>query len=170
MKTEIIVILSILLLIGLFVGGFYAFFMYSLNNMHKKQTIAENVQVTSEWLEINPEKPLETTKRVQKIMLSIKGYEKSIGEVDDLKKIELSNGTEINPEIKLTDENGKVYQLKASSRHSIAEDGVLIGFSLDREKHETHSFPKNVTYKTLRIRSDKPFQCKMIYWYDYDLK
>lgn len=164
MKTAVIVILSVILLVVLLVGGFYAFFMYSLKNMHKKTIVAENAQITSEWLEIKPEKPLETAKLVQNVQLLIEGYKSDI-QNSDFGDITLSDGTRINPEIEIVDENGKVYKLKDSHRI-----GNLIGFSVDEKFHGSHSFPKDVKYKTIRIRSDKPFQCEKVIWYDYDLK
>jgi len=164
MKTAVIVILSVILLVGLFIGGFYAFFMYSLKNMHKQQTVAENVQVTTEWTEITSEQLLEPTKQVQKVQLLIEGYKHDIHK-NDFENITLSDGKKIKPEIEIIDEAGKTYKLKDSERL-----GNLIGFSVDEKFHDSHSFPNDVKYKTIRIRSNVPFQCEKIIWYDYDLK
>ena len=171
MNKAVIAILSIILLLGLFTVVFYAVVNYSLKsineqmeNMHRRQTIAENVHVTSEWIQIKPEKALEPMKLGQTVELLIKDYEHDIHK-DDFGNIQLKDGTFIKPEVEIIDENGKVYQLEDVSRH-----GNLIGFRPNEEIHGTFSFPKNVTYKAIRIRSDKPFLCKQIIWYDYDLK
>ena len=170
-KALIIIIGSVSFLIAVLLFGFYAFFAYSvktINNsvetMHKKQIVAENVQITSEWLEIKAETPLKITKRVQNIELLIEGYEHDINK-NDFGNIQLKDGTFVNPEVQIVDENGKTYQLKYSQR-----SGDLIGFSLNEKIHGTHSFPKEVTYKSIRIRSDNPFLCKKIIWHDYDVK
>lgn len=164
MKTVLVIILAALSLIAIIVFGFYAFFTYSVKEMHGKQTVAENVQVTDEWSEITSEQLLEPTKQVQNVQLLIKNYKYDI-QNSDFGNIKLSDGTKIKPEIEVTDENGKVYKLKESSRL-----GDLIGFSVDEKFHGSHTFPKDVKYKTIRIRGDEPFQCEKIIWYDYDLK
>jgi hypothetical protein len=160
----VIVILLFLLFCGLLVAGFYAFFMYSLNNKYRKQTIVEDIQVTSEWIEITPDEPLETTKLVQNVQLLIEGYEHDILK-DDFGNIQLKNGTYINPEVEIVGENRKTYQLRDGQR-----SGDLIGFSPNKEIHGTSSFPMNIKYKSIRIRSDKPFICKKVIWNDYNLK
>ena len=137
---------------------------YIISSMHKKQTIAENVQVTTEWTEITSEQLLEPTKQVQKVQLLIKNYKDDI-QNPDYGNIMLSDGTKVKPEIEIIDENGKVYKLKDGSRN-----GDSIGFSVDKKSHGSYSFPKDVKYKTIRIRSDEPFQCEKIIWYDHDMK
>ncbi len=166
--TAVIVIVG---LIGLFAIVYFAApifldkaFEKALNSMHKKTIVAENVQITDDWTEITSDNPLEPTKMVQKVQLLIEGYKHDIHN-SDFGNITLSDGTKINPEIEIVDESGKVYKLKDSQRV-----GDLVGFSVDEKLHGSHSFPKDVTYKAIRIRSDKPFQCKKIIWYDYDLK
>lgn len=171
MNKAFTVAIVILGLIGLFAIGYYAVFVSvekafenAMDSMHKRQQVAENVQITSEWLEIRPETALETTKKVQNIELLIEGYENDIHK-NDCGNIQLEDGTYIKPEVEIVDENGKTYQLRDGQR-----GGNLIGFSPNKKIHGTHSFPKDVTYKTIRIRSDKPFLCKGVYWTDYDLK
>ena len=158
MNKVLVVILAGLLLTAFLLYGFYAFFMYSVKAMHRKQTVAENVQITSDWLEITPENPLEATKQVQKIMLSIEGYEHDI-EKNDFGNIKLADGTNINPEVQIVDENGKIYQLLDGMRL-----GNDVGFTPNQD------FQKKMTFKSVRIRSNKSFRCQKIYWYDYDLK
>lgn len=164
MKKMFAVILAGLFLTSVLGLGFYVWFIYSVKAMHKKQTVAENIQVTSDWLEVSLEKPLKTTKQVQKVMLSIEGY-KSDYRNNDFGNIKLADGTSINPEIQVVDESDKIYELRDGTR-----TGNDVGFYPNKEIHGTHSFPNDVTYKTIKIRSDKPFLCKRIYWYDYDLK
>lgn len=164
MKKALIIVLVCFSLTAIFVFGSYAFLAYSVKAMHKKQTIAEDAQITSDWQEITPEQPLKSTKQVQKIMLSIEGFENDL-EKPDFENIKLADGTTISPEIQIVDENGKVYQLKHS-----AKLGNDVGFSPIEKVDGNHQFPKNVSFKTVKIRSDKPFRCEKIYWYDYDLK
>lgn len=164
MKKALIIFSACLSITAIFIFGSYAFFVYSVKAMHKKQTIAENIQITADWQEITPEQPLKPTKQVQRIMLSIEGYESKI-ERNDFGNIKLADGKNINPEIQIVDENGKVYKLKNSSRL-----GNDVGFSPIEENGENFQLPRDLSYKIVKIRSDKPFRCKKIYWYDYDLK
>jgi hypothetical protein len=142
-------------LIGLFAVGFYAVvysikaFEESVNSNHKEQIVAKNVQITDEWTEITPIQLLESTNQFQAILLSTECF----------------NETEINPEIEIIDENGKVYRLKGGSRLN-----SHFKFSLDEKLHGFDSFPRDVKYRTIRIRSDKTFKCEKIIWYDYTLK
>lgn len=142
--------------------GFFAYLNHSmkaaLEAMHRKEIVAENILITSDWLEITPKNPLEVTKLVQEIVLSIENYENDI-HTNDFRNIKLADGTAINPEVQIVDENGKIYQLRDGTRL-----GNLVGFTPNQ------GFPRKVTFKTVRIRSDKSFRCKKIYWYDYDLK
>lgn len=170
MNKKFIAATVILGLIILFVAGFYVIpvfidkaFEKAMNSMHKKQIVAENVQITNEWTEITSEKPLEPTKLVQEVQLLIKGYKSDIGK-PDFGNITLTDGTKIKPEVEIVDENGKSYQLKDGHRVD-----NFVGFSVDDKIHGSSEFPKNVSYKIILIRSDKPFLRKII-WYDYDMK
>ena len=158
MKKAFTAATVILGLIILFAAGFYAIpvfidkaFEKVMNSMHKKQIVAENVQITNEWTEIISEKPLEPTKLVQKVQLLIKGYKSEIGS-SDFGNITLTDGTKINPEVEIVDVNGKSYKLKDGHRVD-----NFVGFSVDDKIHGSFEFPKNVSYKIIRIRSDKPF-------------
>lgn len=171
MNKAFIAATVILGLIGLFAIGYYVVpvfvdkaFEKVLNSMHKKQIVAENVQITNEWTEITSENPLKPTKLVQEVQLLINGYEREIGN-PDFGHITLTDGTKITPEVEIVDENGKSYKLKDGHRVD-----NFVGFSVDDKIHGSFEFPKNVSYKIIRIRSDKPFFCEKIIWYDYDMK
>jgi hypothetical protein len=164
MKTVLIITSIIIVLTGLFMAGIYAFITYKLKTKNRKQIIAENIEINSVWLEISFEKPLEPNKQVQKILLAIENFEDRHDDFFSI-MIKLQDGTIINPEIEIVDETGKTYRLKVASIH-----GNAVGFSPNENLHGTYKFPKDAVYKTVRIRSDNPFFCKMIYWYDYDLK
>ena len=164
MKTALIVILGGLVIAAVLVFVGNAYIKYSLRAMHRRETLAENVRVNSDWQEIRFEEPLKGEKQVQKVMLSIDGYEHNLHD-NDFGKIRLTDGTFVNPEIQIVDENDKIYQLRDGTRL-----GNSVGFSPDQEIHGTYEFPRDVAYKSVKIRSDKPFQCSRIYWYDHDLK
>lgn len=104
MKKAVTAILSIILLIGFFAAGFYSVVHYSLEkihvqmeNKHRQQTIAENVHITSDWIEIKPAKPLETTKIAQEIQVLIEGYKHEIRK-NDFGTIQIEVGAYIKPQ------------------------------------------------------------------------
>jgi len=136
----------------------------AFNSMHRYQTVAENIEVTSDWFEIKPKKPLEATKIGQEIRLLINGYEYDLYK-NDFGNIQLKNGNYINPKIEIVDQNGKTYELEDSSRN-----GEYIGFSLKESILGIDDFPDGVKFTVVRIRSDDPFLCNEIVWHDYDMK
>lgn len=172
MKEKAFIAVTVILgLIGLFAIVYFAVpiffdtaFEKAMNSMHKKQVVAENVRINSEWTEITPDKLLEPERQVQNIQLLIEGYKLDIHN-PDFGDIMLSDGTKITPELEIVDENGKIYKLKESSRA-----GDLIGYSVNDKIHGSSAFPKDLKYKTIRIRSDEPFRCEKIIWHDFNLK
>ena len=146
--------------IGVLALGFYAYFNYSIKAMYISQTLAKDIEITSDKVEIIAETPLKAKKQIQEIALSIDGYKPDISNHDST--IKLNNGTVIEPKIELVDENNDVHQLKVIGQ-SFNADGVLVRF---REINEPS---KHISYKAVRISSYKPFRCD-VYWKDYDLK
>jgi hypothetical protein len=162
MKKMLIGILIFVSCIVVSVFAYFAYFVYSVKTMHTSRTLAENVQISSEPTEISPEKPLEGKKGVQQIALLIDGYKPDIKDED--RHIKLADGTVVNPEIELVDENNNVHPLKISGR-TFSENEVQVRFSgIDQL-----SVPRDLSYKSVRIRSDEQFRCS-VYWKDYDLK
>lgn len=161
MLIGVLIVLSCIVVLLL---GFYAFFVYSVKTMHTSQTLAENIQISSEPTEITLEKPLKGKKLVQQIALSIEGYKPKI--TDQGFVIKLTDGTIVNPQIEVVDENGNVYPLEKNGR-TFTGNGDLVDVRFGGI--DGMSVPGNLAYKTVRISSDKPFRCN-IYWKDYDLK
>lgn len=157
MSVAILVGLSCIVVLAL---GFYAYFNYAVKATHISQLLAKEVEITSDKLEITPETPLKPNKQIQEIALSIDGYKPDIGNQDWT--IKLNDGTIIEPKIELVDENNNIHPLKVIGQSFKAEE-VLVRF---REVNEPS---KNITYKLIRISSDKSFRCS-VYWKDYDLK
>lgn len=159
------------LIIGLFfllVLGAYAFFWYSVLQMYVVQPIAQNVQVTSEWQQIEIAPPLKIKKQVQKISLKIEGYESKTDD-SSFNNIKLSDGTILNPEIILIDENNNKYYLKDCCRTYKGSTTDSAEFNLNQKLTGMGDLPKDVRYKAVMIKSDIPFKCD-ITWIDNDLK
>lgn len=158
------VVISAIFLFGISV---YAFFWFSVLQMYITTPIAKDVEVNSEWQEIKIKSPLQIKKQVQKISLKIEGYESKTN--DNSFQIKFKDGTILNPEIILVDENNKKYQLKDCCRTYNGSTTDSAEFNLDQKITRIESLPKDVKYKAILIRSDILFKCDII-WIDNDLK
>jgi hypothetical protein len=162
MKKALFIIVTIICLFSLLGISVYAFFWYSVLKMYITTPIAKNVEVNSEWRKIEIKSPLQIKKQVQKISLSLDGYKHNVD--SDFEVIKLPDGTVLRPEIRIIDENNKEYPLKGCCR-----TGDSVEFALDKQVISIESLPRNVKYKAVLIRSDKPFKCD-ITWIDNDMK
>lgn len=168
-KIVLYTIGSIVLGIAVLAIGVVALFWFSVVfGMRITHPIAQEVQVTNEWQRVEFKSPLKIKKQVQKISLKIEGYESKIDD-SSFNTIELSDGTILNPEVFLIDENNKKYQFKDSSRTYKYSTTDSAEFSFEQKSNNFDSLPKDVKYKAIMIKSDKPFKCD-ITWIDNDLK
>ncbi|GEM_PF-6935551 len=158
MKKVLWTIIVGLSLVTVLILGFYAYFYYSVKTMYITQTLAKDIEVTSEKREITFEKPLKAKKQIQEIALSIDGYKPDMEDPD--MTIKLDDGTIIEPKIELIDENNNAHQLKSSGQTFKGKE-VLVCV---REENKS---AVNTTYKAIRISCNKPFRCSD-YWQDYD--
>jgi hypothetical protein len=150
---------------------FIALIIYSMIPVNR--VIAENVTVSSEWLEIQPKPSLKSSKMSQYITLDVEGAKRSVNpdgsigdaSLRDWNKIELLNGALATPEVQVVDEYGKVYNLHASMEY---RDGK--GYTIDFDGSRMTHFPQDKVYRMVRIRSDVPIHCKRIIWYCYNPK
>lgn len=172
MKKTFFIIGGIILILlanaSLLYFGLVGLFWYSISNMYIVQPLAQNVQVTSEWKEIEINPSLNIKKQVQKISLKIDDYESKTND-NSFQIIKLKDGTILNPEIILIDENNKKYRLKDCCRTYSGSTTNSAEFGFDQKSNGLDSLPKDVKYKAVFIKSDKPFKCD-ITWIDNDLK
>ncbi|HZS46800.1 MAG TPA: hypothetical protein VFC63_17135 [Blastocatellia bacterium] len=118
--------------------------------------LATNLAVSSEWIEIIPQKPLTAEKDRNDIILSIEGYLHNIHE--PFHPIKMPDGTVVNPEIQIVDQDGIVYPLKFSLR---------IGSSLGFGGVPSAKWDKSVrnrVYVKVRIRCDEPITLSKVFW------
>jgi hypothetical protein len=132
--------------------------VYDLHDVNR--VIGANVAISHEWREITPPFPLKTWKQNQYITLDVEGAKRSVNsdglssgyEIKHFSEIELVDGTLVTPEIQLVDEYGESFSLRGSMENYAGR-----GF--------TTSLPSDRVYRTVRIRSDKPMNCKKIIWH-----
>lgn len=137
----------VLILLG--VIGFYLFRSPFLDREIKGQ-----VTISSYWLEITPDKPLKPERDVEEVELSLEPP--FIGDFES-HKVRLPDGSLVLPEVQLIDQNGNTFNMKYRGFNG----RMNIYFSNFDE------LPKDREYRTVRIRSEKPINCKKIYWSCY---
>jgi hypothetical protein len=148
--------------------------LYSLKKMHIRREIAKDVLISSDWTVIKPRSPLKIRKRFQEILLLLENCQQNI--LKNRENLIFSDETVINSSKQITveilDEDGNKYNLK-SGKYTIGnfdEENGRVSVSSAGFKSLKVGLPKNKTFKEVRIRSEKPFQCKTVIWHDYDMK
>ncbi len=162
MKKAIFITIGLLFGIAVMVLGVFEYGMYRLEPV--RDVVAVDVNVTREWQEFSPPKPLKIRRQTQRLEINIVGYKFDVNEQLPW-KITLENGTVVNPEVQIVDQFGNTFELRDSTRV-----GTTIGFTPVGDANGDTSFPNDRTYTKVRIRSDVPFRCSSIVWTNKDLK
>jgi hypothetical protein len=114
------------------------------------RTIKGNTTLTPEWIEITLDKPLKPSRDIQVVMLYLD--EPYVGDFES-NAVRLPDGTLVQPEVQFVDTAGKTYPLKPYGFFG----RKLIMFTLKDQL-------MGRDYRAVRVRSDKPIQCKEIIW------
>lgn len=142
----------------LIIAGFGTFII--IINIPNDQTLARNVKVSYDWTEIDARSQFSAHNQVQHLCIRTPGIDWGS---QDFNGVKLKDGTVLHPEIEIVDEQGKVQPLLLS--------GFVSKFYVDAEYSPvkgTGAFYKGRQFSKIRIRSDIPFDCDVIYWSDYD--
>ena len=136
-----------------------------MRKMHTYQEIASDVLVTTEWVEYTAVEPMKFERMFQEVYLALKDCQRHI----EKEGLIFPDGNVANPEVQLVDQFGGKHQLKGGSYHvmPVGRDSDLMevsraGFSA--------RVPQDREYRSVLIRSDKPFRCERIVWHNYKLK
>jgi hypothetical protein len=148
--------------------------LYLLGRMHIHQEIAKDVLISPDWTIITPCTPLKIKKGFQEVSLVLENCKKTFGKYRE--NIMFSDGTVTKPAkqivVEIFDEDGNKYDLKSGS-YSVGnfddKTGTLFIVKLRFKPHKI-TLPRNKTFKEIKIRSDKTFQIKKIFWHDFDRK
>ena len=119
------------------------------------QDVTGPVTLSPEWQDIVPREPLRAERQIQYVILTFAepfepNYKGDRG-------LRLSDGSVVVPEVQLVDQYGNIFNL-----HSPALDHTGMGFTSE------NALPKDRTYRTVRIRSNKPIKVSRIYWHCYN--
>ena len=118
--------------------------------------IAGPVSISSEWIEILPEEPLEPEREVQQVLIWFaQPYTTNINGIIS------PDGHTFYPEVQLIDQRGNAYNLRLSA---ISSSGI--GLSCCKEGNQ--SLPRDIKYRAVRIRSDRPVNGSQVVWRCYN--
>ena len=151
---KLLIALGVLCIIALIVLILYWRLAPSTSN----RDIAGSIEITSQWLEIKPEPPLNSSKKIQLVLLELAGdYTPDF----QSQGIRFSDGLSVVPEVQLVDENGKVFPLKLVMVNHRDRSGSSV---MARVGFGAPDLPQDKDYRMVRIRSDKPIECSRIVW------
>jgi hypothetical protein len=162
MKKALIITIGLIFGIFMVVLGLFEYAMYRLKPVW--DVVAVDIDVTQEWQDFSPAKPLRIRRQTQRVDLNIVGYKFDLGEQLPW-KVTLQDGTVVNPEVQVIDEYGNTFEMQDSTRV-----GDTVGLTPARRTEGATTFPNDRTYTKVRIRSDVPFRCSSIVWTNKDLK
>lgn len=123
------------------------------------RSIAETIQIDTEWREIHPDPPLEVSRQIQRISIDVP----SVADWDlrpESASFLMPDGTSIKVEVELIAADG--------GRFVLDSVGLGPGLTFSRLPPEAGDvgsrFPEDMKFTTVRVRSDKPLQGGRITW------
>ena len=152
-----------------FAAGTIAFYAYIvLRPMYVYHEIGRNINVNSEWTELTPSSTMKIKRRFQAVTLVVDHAQYN----GKTKELFFRDGTTVIPELQISDVQGNWYQLEGGSYSTGKFDDETSTF---REVSASFSarnpdLPSNGEFRTIRIRSNRPFICAKVIWRNYDLK
>jgi hypothetical protein len=162
MKTAAIIGAVIIGLLVLGVFGLAVYRYYDIRTIDR--TLATNLSVSSEWIELSFDPPLRVLRRQQDLNIRIPGLDQ-VQDRGSPPQIKLPDGRVIKPELEIYDEFGNRFEYNFNGfRHSPAT--IIFVLKYDPERYK--SLPQDRSYPRLRIRSDVPFVCERLNWRNSD--
>ncbi len=122
---------------------------YGISHSVTDQEVAGSTRISSDWIELVPNRPLKSTGWTQSLILEISSNAAANKESD----LPL-------PQVELIDEYRNTYRLE-----SFAQDSTSMLFG-----SHIIPLPRDRVYPKVRLRSDKPIQCTRIVWRNEDHK
>jgi len=137
----------------------------AMRRMHTYLEIAGDVFITTEWTEFKPVESTKFERKCQEVYLSVIGCR-----MDTEKEgLILPDGSVVNPEVQIVDEFGEKHQLHGGSYGVMPVGGDSDLLKVNRAGY-SGKLPKYQEYRSVLVRSDKPFHCSKIVWHNYNLK
>jgi hypothetical protein len=156
--TILLVAFALLALGALYV---WASIRYWLWNRQRDREIANDLDISGDWVELTPHPPLKATRHVHQLTVLVDGYHRNPD--DHPFQLHLPDGTTANLEVVIVDEGGESFRLRPTV---CASSGV--GYKRPHAPRPRR--PGGISYTKVRMRSDKPFRASKVIWVDMNLK
>lgn len=142
---------------------FVVFLVAGLAAMHSEQEISGPVTLSTDWIEIIPDKPIKPAKQHQEIVLDVNPAEGLVRDNLNLERMQLASGEIVKPEIQLIEQHGETFVAEVD-RYPVPsryEEGL---------SGQIPNLPEDKIYTKLRVRCDKPLRLSRIVWHCWDSK
>ncbi len=131
-----------------------------LGDPYIDRELSGKVTLTDEWLELTPEEPLKVERDTQEVALFPDPPIKM--EYDPEKGDRAVDGRDATIEAELIGTNGVTYHSRPGYEKSMTGDLFVTRYSVGFK-----DLPKDVSFKTVRVRSSAPYPVKRILWRCY---
>jgi len=133
-----------------------------------KRDISGPLTVSSEWIEIVPDKPLKAERDQNAVMFdfAIPLNERDVITGNDIARwgIRFPDGSIAIPEVEIVEQNGNVYSLEVGFFGTKA-----VGFRMIDPATHLENLPRDKTFRAVRIRCAKSISFARVYWYSFNL-
>jgi hypothetical protein len=131
----------------------------SLFTMEREQLVSGPLVLSSQWVEIKPDRPLQPLKQAQELVLVVDSSQ-VLSKNNSVDQVLLTDGSVVNPEIQFLDLDGNAFNAKVIKAPSPSRyENAIIGWS-----------PGERSYAQVRIRSDKPIHLSRVVWHCWNGK
>ena len=136
------------------------------NELPVTREIHSAVEIGTDWIEITPQPPMESSQQFQSIglkLVNVKDWAEK-----DKKKLSLPDGSAILIQVELSDEHGTKYSLVPNRIGKYVEFGKdKSDIPLSAPPSNEPDFPPDRVYTKVRIRSESPVKCEQVIWGNY---
>ena len=137
----------------------------AMRRMHTYLEIANDAFITTEWVEFEPVESMRFERRYQEVYVSLRDCRMHT----EKEGLILPDGTVVNPEVQIVDEFGEKHPLYRGSYGVMPVGGNSELLRVNRAGY-SGNLPRDREYRSVLVRSDKPFRCSKIVWHNYNLK
>src|SRR6266478_7291487 len=118
------------------------------------------VSLGNEWLEVVPQRPLKCERYVTEVVIWFAREYTTCGCCPG--GIKFPDGTTVTPQVQLVSEDNELFELTEAG---LSDTGMSLG---KRDVNRDPALPRNKSFVKVRIRSDKPIECRQIVWRNYN--
>lgn len=145
---------------GLVLLALVAWIVVGLVTSDSKRSLSGPLTLSSNWIEISPDKPIRPAKQYQDIVLYVDPVDSLVKDNLHWERIQTTGGAQLKPEVQLFDQTGNMFT--ASVVNSESNENSLVA--------QIPELPTDRTYNTLRLRSDKPIRLSRVVWHCWNGK